>query len=100
MDRQKRREYEKQYRAKNAERLKYYRNAYMRAYRKGEKYSSKDKKEATIKALRCAILSFNEYRKEQVDTDNGFISDLYELAKQLNNLTDRFEELTTKEDFL
>ena len=100
MDRQKRREYEKQYRAKNAKRLRYYRNAYMRAYRKGEKYSNKDKKEVTINALRCAILSLNEYRNEQVDADNGFIYDLYELAKQLNSLADRFEELTTKEDFL
>ena len=100
MNRQKRREYEKQYRVRNAERLRDYRNAYMRAYRRGEKYSSRDKKEEARKALRRALLSLNEYRNEQIDADNGFISDLYELVKQLNNLADRFEELTTKEDFL
>jgi hypothetical protein len=87
------------YRQKNKDKLQEYSRKYYRAYRKGKKYSAKDHKSLAEDALKDALFNLKEYRNEQIDNE-GIIPTLFELIKDLSTIADKFNKLTTEEDFL
>jgi hypothetical protein len=94
--------YMAQYREKNKGRLQAYARKYYKAYRKGEKYSIKDRKGIAKKSITETISILNEYRDFEMDIDanSGLIPALFQLIKDLSTIADRFNELTAEEDFL
>jgi hypothetical protein len=85
-----------EYRKKNEDKLKAYARKYYAKYNKGEKYSSKDHKGIAKSSLNDAILHLHEYN----DANLGIIPGLFELIKDLGAIADKFNKLTTEEDFL
>ena len=92
-------EYMAEYRAKNKEKLQAYARRYYAAYRKGGKYSNKDRKEVVKNIVNELILALNEYIYSEKDSklNSGLISASFDIKKQLNDYADK---LAIEEDFL
>ena len=92
-------EYMAEYRAKNKEKLQAYARKYYAAYRKGDRYSSKDRKEVVKNIVNELILALNEYIYSEKDSklNSELISTSFDIKKQLNDYADK---LAIEEDFL